>query len=95
LGYTIISNDFKWEDIVKDNSPILILAANKKYWEYWLKKLGANRLLKLLLDLNKRLGTNLHLFETSDEDFLTQKGNQVAYCPKVTNQQWIKVIHHF
>jgi hypothetical protein len=95
VHHHLVLDNFKWDVIVKNVSPVLIVAGNTKYWEYWLKKISTFDLMTILLKINKTLGTNMHLFEIPDEDFIMQKGEASSFCPIVTGQQWRKVIHHF
>lgn len=84
-------NDFKWEVIIKNKFPHLLVVANKKYWDYWFEKISKEELVKETFKLGMSLDTNIHLFEAPDEDYIKQKGDKTSYNPTVTSKIWGKI----
>ncbi len=91
VHHHLVLNDFKWGVIVKNRFPQLLVVANKKYWNYWFDKISKTELVKKTFELGSTLDTNIHLFETPDEDFIKQKGTQKTYCPTVSSNTWVKL----
>ncbi len=83
--------NFKWEVIVKNRFPFLLIVANKKYWDYWFIRISKNDLLKLVFNLGSILDTNIRLYETNDEDFINQKDKRSKYTPKLTSNIWTRI----
>ncbi len=91
--------EFGWKEIANHSKPTLIVAANNRYWDDWLKKnihrgCYKENLLKRINDLNNKLKINICLFRTDDEDFMTQKkeyGVKEKYEPKVTSKIWRQI----
>lgn len=85
--------DFKWKTIVENSTAQLLVVANKKYWDYWFKKISKKELLKQTIALSVDLNLNIQLFETPNEDFIKQKGIQETYKPIVSsnNNIWTKI----
>lgn len=77
---------FKWSDISK--SKFIILAANKRYWDNWKNK---RNIFNLVVEAQKKLGIEIHLFKTEDVDFREQKGNETFYRPLINNKTWREV----
>ncbi len=82
------TQSFKWEDIVKPDIILLMIAANKSYWNYWLKVRRdsdkTKQLIKNILSSSKKLGIDIKLFSTPEVDFDLQKGSSKYYAPKIT-----------
>ena len=90
-----VLGEFKWEKVIKNKFPELFVAANEKYWEYWFNKIDKNDLVKQVFDLGRKLDTNIRLFCTPTEDFISQKGDKVSYKPVVTSNLWSKIKYDF
>jgi len=91
VHHHLILKDFKWEVIVNNGFPQLLLVANKAYWDYWFKRIDKNELVKQIFDLGMMLDTNIHLFEAPNEDFILQKGDKPSFKPKVQSNVWTKI----
>jgi len=93
IHHQLDNSSFTWSDFAKNETPLLLLVANKSYWTYWLNRKDINKteLFQKLSELGKRLGLNIHLFEAEDIDFLKQKGNNETYKPDVTSKIWTKI----
>jgi hypothetical protein len=91
VHHDLLLKEFGWEIIVENNTSQLLVVANKKYWDYWFKKISKKELLKQTLALSKDLTTNIHLFETHDEDYIGQKGKQKTYKPIISSSIWTKI----
>lgn len=91
VHHHLVLKDFKWEVIIKNHFPALIVAANKKYWNYWFKKIDKDKLVKQTFKLGSDLDTNIHLFETPDENFISQKGTKTSYKPILSSKLWKKI----
>jgi len=91
VHHDLLLKDFKWEIIVENSTSQLLVVANKKYWDYWFKKTSKKELLKQTLALSVDLNTNIHLFETQDEDYIKQKGIQETYKPTASSNIWTKI----
>jgi len=66
---------FQWEWITNNGFPELIVCANKIYWSKWFKqKRDRITLTKKVFDWSKTLDTNIHLFQSEDFNFKSQKG---------------------
>lgn len=79
---------FKWSDF--NSNSILIVGANKKYWDYWQKRYEKQ---KGEIDLwLKDLPIKVRFFSSDDFDFKKQKGNKEKYTPSVSeNTEWTEV----
>lgn len=95
VHHHLVLKDFKWEVIVKNGFPQLLLVANKKYWDYWFNRLNKNELAKQVFDLGVLLDANIHLFEAPNEDFIMQKGNKPSYKPELQSNVWTKIKQEF
>ena len=87
------NKDWQWTSILRDN-PLLVVAANEKYWKYWMKKknLDFNKQLQEIKTWSIELGIDIDLYKTEDFDFMSQRNNQSAYWPKlITNRPWIRI----
>jgi len=82
---------FKWYTIVENENSQLLIVANKKYWDFWFKKISKEELLKNTFSLGRVLNANIHLFETQDEDYIEQKGKQTTYKPTVSSNNWTEI----
>jgi len=91
IHHHLVLEDFKWEVIVKNGFPQLLVVANEKYWSYWFNKIEKTELLNLTLGLGMDLDTNIHLFEAFNEDFIIQLGDRASYKPLLQNQTWKKI----
>lgn len=83
---------FSWETF--NTEPLLILAANSKYWEHWFNKSKNNRrhtIMQLLNDIKEKLSLDIHLFRTDDIDFEKQKGHAIMYEPAVESDEWMEI----
>lgn len=81
-------NVFAWQEVVREE-PLLLVAANEKYWADWLGRKGyRDDLSKLVKRLNAELQTSLCLFQLEDIDFKRQKGNKDTYKPVVSSRYW-------
>lgn len=83
--------NFRWEVIVNNRFPLLLIVANKKYWDYWFTRISKKELLKLISNLGSVLDTNIRLYETPDEDFINQKGKKIKYTPQLTSNIWTRI----
>ena len=74
---------FKWNVIVKNGFPRLIVCANKSYWDVWSKKFNMAQLRNQVFDWGTELDTNINLFQTQDFDFKIQKqeGKYTPFIP--------------
>jgi len=78
---------------LKDN-PLLVIAANEKYWKDWKKKknLDFNKQLQEIKAWSIELGIDIVLYNIEDIDFIGQKNKQSSYWPKLdTNRPWIRI----
>jgi hypothetical protein len=82
---------FEWKDVVRDY-PLLLVAANKKYWEFWLgKKYYREDLLNLIKNLNAKLQIDVCAFQLEDVDFKLQKGKKDVYKPTIRSKHWQQI----
>ncbi len=82
----------RWKSFVEIFSTQLLVVANKSYWEYWLKLIDRIELLGLVMQCEKDLDVNLHLFSAPDEDFVGQKGTNRKYEPMISStENWEKI----
>lgn len=91
VHHHLVIEDFKWSVIAKNPFPKLIIAANKKYWDYWFTKMKKSDLVRQTFNLGCELDTNIHLFESVDEDYIKQKGNSSHYRPTISSNVWTKI----
>lgn len=91
IHHHLVSNDFKWEAIANNPHPKLLVAANRKYWNYWFKKIDKDTLVKQIAKLSKELDSEIYLFEAPDEDFVLQKNSQSAFNPAITSNIWREI----
>jgi len=84
-------NNFRWEIIVKNRFPQILVVANKSYWDYWFNRISKDEFVQNAFELGSELDTNIHLFEAPDEDFINQKGNKESYKPTLTSNYWEKL----
>lgn len=91
VHHELFMKKFKWEEIVENEVSLLLVVANKKYWDYWFKKTSKKELLKQTLGLNVDFNLNINLFETQDEDYEKQKEKQEKYKPTVSSKIWTKI----
>ena len=90
-----IRGKFEWKSILFPN-PLLMVVANERYWNFWLKKQKnayRSKLLEWLKDLNKELRTEVFLVKTPDVDFEDQKkgASGKAYLPEIESRIWEKI----
>lgn len=91
----ICNQNWKWSDIfTKEN--LIIVAANKKYWDYWRirKKFDFKLQLSTIKNWSLKLGVEIRLYQTSDEDFRKQRDENGGdtYSPKLINgNEWIRI----
>lgn len=83
--------DFKWEVIVNNRFTYLIIAANKKYWDYWFSRIEKKELVLQVFRLGSALDTNIWLCESEDEDFIKQKGEKDKYTPVIESNIWNRI----
>jgi len=77
-------NPFKWNVIVKNGFPHLIVCANKSYWDAWFTKYEKAQLRNQVFEWGMKLDTNIHLFQSDDFDFKMQK-KEGKYTPSIPN----------
>ncbi|RKX23105.1 MAG: hypothetical protein DRP35_00250 [Candidatus Zixiibacteriota bacterium] len=86
-------SDFNWNNIINEK-PLLILAANKKYWENWFDKKTyqpcdtRDEILNLVHNLNKKLEINLCLFETNNIDL---ESDDTKYKGIDVSKEWKQI----
>lgn len=102
VHHKISADQFAWEDF-KSKTPLLVVAANEKYWDYWLggkkPKIYKKEFFNWMEDLISKLDLkdNLFLFKTADEDFEKQKehsSHKEKYKPKLKSKkskEWIEI----
>lgn len=79
---------FKWSVFVTNRFPCLIVCGNKSYWDAWFGKFDKATLRNQVFKWGTKLDTNIHLFQSEDFDFKSQKG-EGKYIPKVPiNSIW-------
>lgn len=87
------NKDWQWTSILKDD-PLLVIAANEKYWKYWIGKenLDFDEQLKEIKAWSIELGIDIVLYKTEDFDFISQRNNQPSYWPKLdTVRPWVRI----
>lgn len=65
IYHTNRKRDFKWVDVAKN--PILMLRANKEYWENWVKSTPKNRAAKEILNICAKHGLEILLIKESEQ----------------------------
>lgn len=87
------TKNFSWESYLSSDIPKLVIAANNSYWEFWFgkKKINKSDLLKDVMEFEKEFGVKIELFETSNDEFRNQKGDNIDYEPKVISNVWKKI----
>jgi len=61
-----VTSKFEWGSVLK-SSPLLIMAANREYWEYWRKNKNCmSQLMRLLNHVHKKLEISVFLFKTQE-----------------------------
>jgi hypothetical protein len=79
---------YRWNSIIENGFPRLIVCANKTYWNVWAKKYNMAQLRNQVFDWGTELDTNINLFQTQDFDFKNQK-HEGKYTPFIpTNSIW-------
>ena len=91
VHHHMVLQNFKWEVIVKNAFPQLLVVGNKKYWDYWFNRISKDLLLRDTWNLGSILDANIKLFEAPDEDFVKQKGERPSYKPMVSSNTWVKI----
>ncbi|HUU89284.1 MAG TPA: hypothetical protein VMX17_16240 [Candidatus Glassbacteria bacterium] len=87
---------FKWENFISQ-TPLLIVVANKKYWDYWIEGKRREKDKQNCFDLIKhlkselKLTNNLLLFKTPDEDFHCHKGKYKPQLKSGMSKQWVEI----
>lgn len=71
---------FKWSMFVTNIPPYLIVCGNKSYWDAWFGKFDKATLSNQVLEWKTKLETEIHLFQSEDFDFKSQKG-EGKYIP--------------
>lgn len=77
---------FKWSDF--NYNSIFIVGANKKYWNYWLKRYEKQEIGSWL----ESLPLKVRFFSSENFCFKEQKGNKEEYTPSVLGKtEWTEV----
>lgn len=85
-------DSFAWRDVVSD-VPLLLVAANERYWQYWLEeKVYRDRFLRLVGNLNAKLRTRICAFRLENVDFELQKGGKDTYMPTIHSKCWRQIL---
>jgi len=91
IHHHLVSNNFKWEAIANNPRSKLLVAANKKYWNYWFKKIDKDALSRQISELGKELDVEIYLFEAPNEDFILQKNSQPTFNPAIISNIWREI----
>jgi hypothetical protein len=89
----VCNRNWQWVSIKKDN-PILVVAANEKYWNYWgkTKKVDFYEQLKQIKAWSEELKVDIFLYKTQDVDFKKQKVDDQPYRPFLCeNSPWERI----
>lgn len=88
VHHHLVIKNFKWEVIVNNGFPKLLVVANKDYWDYWFGRISKTELVNQVMELGRQLDTNIFLFVAPNEDFIMQKGVNNSYKPTVQSNVW-------
>lgn len=78
---------FEWSKLSENK--FMILAANKRYWDYWEDK---TNIFSLIKEAQEELEIEIYLFKTENVDFESQKGNKSCYTPSMLNKMiWTQI----
>lgn len=87
----ISMENFCWSNYLDKNKIKMLFVANNDYFNYWIDK-DKTELNNLLKEIKDFFDIEYEIYETVNEDFKKQKGNQSKYKPLISSSSWKKVL---